>query len=94
MSLKDKHIPQRTCIACRQIKEKKSLIRLVLTKEGVIEVDPSTKKPGRGVYLCPGRSCWELGLKGNQLEHALRTKLTPDNRQALMDYGNKLLEKG
>lgn len=90
MSSKDKRIPQRTCIACRQSRGKEDLIRLVRTKDGVVEVDLSAKKAGRGTYLCPKRDCWELGLKGNRLEYALRTKLTHDNRQALISYADKL----
>jgi hypothetical protein len=90
MTTKNKHIPQRTCIACRQSKAKKDLIRVICTSDGVVEVDPSSKKPGRGAYLCPKRDCWEMGLKGNRLERALRTKLSSDKRQALIEYSKSL----
>jgi predicted RNA-binding protein YlxR (DUF448 family) len=90
LRLKTKHIPQRTCVACRQSREKKDLVRLVRSKDGLVEVDPSARRPGRGAYLCARSDCWELGLKGNRLEHALRTKFTPDDRQALMSYADKL----
>ena len=87
-----KHIPQRTCIACRQSKNKRDLIRLVCTSN-LIEVDLQGKKPGRGVYLCPRSSCWEKGLKGNRLEHSLRTRLSAENRQMLLAIGKGLIEK-
>lgn len=90
MATKNKHIPQRTCIACRQSKAKNYLIRVICTDEGVVQVDLSNKKPGRGAYLCPKRDCWETGLKGNRLEHALRTKLSSDKRQALIEYSKNL----
>jgi predicted RNA-binding protein YlxR (DUF448 family) len=93
MSAKSKHLPQRTCIACRQIKEKKALIRLVRAENGVAEVDISGKKPGRGAYLCPKKVCWESVLKKNRLEYALRTKLSDDNRQILIEYIHNLLEE-
>jgi predicted RNA-binding protein YlxR (DUF448 family) len=93
MRAKNKHLPQRTCIACRQIKEKKSLIRLVCAENGVAEVDISGKKPGRGAYLCPKKVCWELVLKKNRLEYALRTKLSDDNRQILIGYIHNFLEE-
>jgi predicted RNA-binding protein YlxR (DUF448 family) len=93
MRSKSKHLPQRTCIACRQIKEKKALIRLVYTENGVAEVDISGKKPGRGAYLCPNKVCWESVLKKNRLEYALRTKLSDDNRQLLTEYIHNLLEE-
>jgi predicted RNA-binding protein YlxR (DUF448 family) len=93
MRAKNKHLPQRTCIACRQIKEKKALIRLVRAENGVAEVDISGKKPGRGAYLCPKKVCWELVLKKNRLEYALRTELSDDNRQILIEYIHNLLEE-
>lgn len=93
MRAKSKHVPQRTCIACRQIQGKKALMRLVRTENGVIEVDISGRKPGRGAYLCPKKSCWELALRKNRLDHVLRTKLHDDNRQILFEYSHDLLEE-
>ena len=90
MDTRNKHVPQRTCLACRQAKEKKELIRLVRVDNGVVEVDTSARKLGRGAYLCPKKDCWELALKKNRLEYALRIKLSNDNRQILMKYGSNL----
>lgn len=88
---KPKHVPQRTCIACRQVAGKRGLVRLVRTENGV-EVDPSGKKAGRGAYLHPDPTCWGIGIKGNRIEQALRTKLTPATRQALQEYAQSLPE--
>ena len=93
MRAKNRHLPQRTCIACRQIQEKKALMRLVSTENGVIELDISGRKPGRGAYLCPKKSCWELALRKNRLDYALRIKLHDDNRKTLFDYSHDLLEE-
>jgi predicted RNA-binding protein YlxR (DUF448 family) len=90
MSMRNKRIPQRTCIVCRQKKDKKDLIRLVRTNSGTVEMDLSGKKPGRGAYLCARKNCWEEGFKRNHLEHALRTKIRAENRQALVSYGDSL----
>ncbi|MFC1902095.1 YlxR family protein, partial [Chloroflexota bacterium] len=60
--------------------------------EGNIFVDSTGKKTGRGAYLCPSRECWETALKGNRLEHALRSSLTQDNRERLMEQGKDLLK--
>jgi predicted RNA-binding protein YlxR (DUF448 family) len=84
--MRTEHLPQRTCIACRQKKEKNALIRLVRTSDGSVEVDLAARRPGRGAYLCRQKDCWELALEGNRLEHALRTKLSSDDRQALLTY--------
>lgn len=90
--LKQKHVPLRTCIACRQSAGKRELVRLV-NSAGVVEVDIKGRKPGRGVYLCAQRECWEAGLKNNRIEFSLRTKLSIENRQLLLEYGRGLPEK-
>ena len=89
---RQKHVPQRTCIACRKVGGKRGLVRLVRTSEATVEVDLSGKKAGRGAYLHPVRSCWESGLKGSRIEQALRTKLTPADRQTLQEYAQSLPE--
>ena len=89
---KSKHLPQRSCIACRDKKNKRNLIRLVYNTS-IVEVDSGGKKAGRGAYLCSKMACWDLGLKQNRVDHALRTKLSPENRQALLEYARSLPEK-
>ena len=69
------------------------MIRLVRAENGAAKVDISGKKPGRGAYLCPNEVCWELALKKNRLEYALRTKLSNDNRQILNENIHNLLEE-
>jgi len=86
--LRVKHIPQRTCVACRQIMEKKKLIRLVRTDEGVV-IDLSGKLAGRGAYLHDNRSCWEKALKGS-LANALKIELTEKDRDVLRSFLSKL----
>jgi predicted RNA-binding protein YlxR (DUF448 family) len=36
-----KHIPQRMCVACRERSAKRTLIRIVRTPEGRVELDPT-----------------------------------------------------
>ena len=83
---KSKHLPQRTCIACRKIQDKQTLIRIVNTPEGGIEIDTGSKMSGRGAYLCKNISCWEEGLKGRRLEHALKTDISQENKNRLLDW--------
>jgi len=85
-------VPERSCIACRGKTAKRKLIRLVGSADA-IKIDPKGKEAGRGAYLCPVRQCWDAGLKGNRLEHALRVKLTLENRQVLVEYGKSLPER-
>jgi len=86
-----RHIPQRTCVACRRVRPKQELIRLVRSSSGKVEVDTGGKEIGRGSYLCQAQECWEVGLRGGRLEHALRTTLTLDNREQLIRYGKEVI---
>lgn len=79
-----KHIPQRTCVGCRQVLSKRALVRLVRSPAGV-RLDPTGKAPGRGAYLHDQRSCWERGLRG-ALAQALRTELSQDDRRVLLAH--------
>jgi predicted RNA-binding protein YlxR (DUF448 family) len=83
-----KHIPQRTCIGCRQVLNKRGLTRIVRTPDGVF-VDKTGKLNGRGAYLHDNLSCWEKALKG-PLSSALRTELTEDDRQRLAVFAATL----
>ena len=89
-----KRAPQRTCVACRQVKAKQELIRLVRTSDNTVEVDPVGKKAGRGAYLCRAPQCWEIGFTGGRLEHTLRTKLTHENRDRLIELGKEFVSGG
>lgn len=79
-----KHVPQRTCVGCREVLPKRSLFRIVKGAEGVT-VDLTGKAHGRGAYLHDERSCWERGMKG-ALDHALKTKLTDQEKNELMAF--------
>lgn len=85
-----KHIPQRTCVGCREVLSKRQLLRIVRTAEGV-RVDPTSKLAGRGAYLHDKRSCWARGLKG-ALAHALKTEIGPEDRARLEEFMNALPE--
>jgi predicted RNA-binding protein YlxR (DUF448 family) len=85
-----KHIPQRTCVACRKTDAKRGLIRLVRLADGGVEVDLTGKKSGRGAYLCQSQTCWENALKTGRLESALHTSLKIDNKETLAIYAKGL----
>lgn len=74
--MKKKQIPQRMCIACREKKDKKSLIRIVRTPDFEIIVDTTGKKAGRGAYLCKKNSCLEKALKTKGLDKALECTIS------------------
>jgi uncharacterized protein len=86
----EKRTPQRTCVACRKVRAKQELIRIVRTPTNTVELDANGKKAGRGAYLCRVPECWELGIKGTNLERTLRTKLTQEEREKLIRLGNEI----
>jgi uncharacterized protein len=86
-----KHVPQRTCVGCRETLAKRGLIRVVRTEQGV-RVDPTGKLAGRGAYLHDRRSCWERGLKGS-LAHALKVELTDQDREGLRAFMASLADE-
>ena len=75
---KVKKIPQRQCVGCREMKDKKSLLRVVKSPEGAVSLDFVGKKPGRGAYLCRDAACLARALKQKQLERQLEVQLTPE----------------
>lgn len=88
-----KHVPQRMCLACRRLKAKQEMIRLVRISDESVEVDIGGKKAGRGAYLCSAQECWEIGLKGGRLEHSLRTTLTQGNRERLVSFAKDFFKR-
>lgn len=87
-----KHVPLRTCIACRQVRPKREMVRIVKPPEGGLVVDERGKAAGRGAYLCRCRRCWTLAMRGGRLEHALRASVTEHEREALRSYSERLPE--
>ena len=73
-----KKIPMRQCVGCREMKEKKSLIRLVKPPEGPVSLDFKGKLPGRGAYVCPDPACLKRARKSRALERAFSSQLPPE----------------
>jgi uncharacterized protein len=88
-----KHMPQRTCVACRQVRNKRDLIRVVRTPTGALEVDETGKKAGRGAYLCRNVTCWKRALSRGSLDRELKITLSADQRRELEVIGEALPEE-
>jgi uncharacterized protein len=86
--IRRKHIPQRTCVGCREINSKRELIRIVRVNDG-ISIDPTGKQSGRGAYLHNKKTCWEKALRG-PLGQALRKTLSQADIEYLNAYASKL----
>ncbi|MCI9155882.1 MAG: YlxR family protein [Lawsonibacter sp.] len=73
-----KKIPMRQCVGCREMKEKKLLIRVVKSPEGAVSLDFKGKLPGRGAYVCPNGECLKRARKSRALERAFSAPLPPE----------------
>ena len=64
--------PLRTCLGCRAVRPKGSLVRLVRTATGGVAVDFKRRERGRGAYVCPDLVCLAQGLERRRLAHAFK----------------------
>ncbi len=71
-------------MSCGSTTAKRELVRIVRTPEGRVLADPTGKMSGRGAYLCHEPKCWEQGIKKGRLERSLKTKLSPQDAEALL----------
>lgn len=92
--MKPRKIPMRMCVGCREMKEKRELIRIVRTPQGETLIDPTGKKSGRGAYVCRSTECLKRAIRQKQLERQLQVTLTDEVNEALMAEMNRLAAEG
>ena len=85
-----KHVPQRTCIACRSTEAKRGMVRVVRTPEGRVEIDATGKKNGRGAYVHDARACWDEALKKGRLDRALKVDTSAEDIAAMQAHADGL----
>lgn len=74
----NKKQPTRSCMGCNTKTDKKSLIRIVKSNDGVIEVDLTGKKNGRGAYICNNEECLNKLIKSKRLERLFNQQISED----------------
>ena len=79
----NRKIPMRMCAACREMKPKMELVRVVKTPEGEIKLDLTGKLNGRGAYICKNTECLKKAQKSNALGRALDTNVSAEIYDAL-----------
>ena len=73
-----KKIPERKCVGCQNSFPKKDLIRVVRSPEGVISIDFTGKKSGRGAYICKNDACFKKAKKTGILKRSLECEITDE----------------
>jgi predicted RNA-binding protein YlxR (DUF448 family) len=81
-----RHVPQRSCVACRQVRPKTELLRVVRTPLGAVRVDGSGKLAGRGAYLCPTEACAAQAVKQKRLGRALGVAVGPEVTEEITSW--------
>lgn len=84
MNMKTKKTPQRRCVGCNIMKDKKELIRVVRSAAGEVTIDKIGKKPGRGAYVCPDAECVSKAVKEKRLEKALEVAIDKEIYEKLL----------
>lgn len=83
--MKVKKVPQRKCVGCNEMKDKKALLRIVRSPEGEISLDFTGKKNGRGAYVCPNKDCITKAVKERRLERALEKPVSEEVYQQILE---------
>jgi predicted RNA-binding protein YlxR (DUF448 family) len=78
------------CVSCRDRSAKRTLVRIVRTPEGVVEIDPTGRRNGRGAYLCDDPACWERALRSDTLARALNTTIDAETLDMLRRHAATL----
>lgn len=94
MATRPRKVPLRTCIACRKLRPKRELLRVVRTPTGRVCVDATGKMAGRGANVCPTRACLAQALKGGVLARSLQVGLDRTEMERLRDEAAELLDPG
>jgi predicted RNA-binding protein YlxR (DUF448 family) len=88
--MRQRHVPERTCVICATKMPKGNLVRVVLTPQGECTVDSTGKLAGRGAYLCHQDTCWAKAVKGGRLAQALHGEVSNSDKERLAEFGAEL----
>jgi len=87
-----KKIPQRMCVSCRVRRNKADLTRVVLMPDGLVSIDSTGKKPGRGAYVCKNKDCLTQAIKAHRFDRGLKTEISSEVIEALLLEANLYID--
>ncbi|BDV43172.1 50S ribosomal protein L7/L12 [Geotalea uraniireducens] len=85
--------PQRTCLGCRQERNKTELLRFVLAPDSSVVPDILGKLPGRGAYTCFSDRCVRAAITRKQFNRAFRGEVRVDGADVVIDQVLARLEE-
>ena len=78
-----KKVPMRKCIGCKEMKDKRQLLRVVKSCDGVFQLDPTLKQQGRGAYVCNNPKCFESARKNKGFERSFKSRVPQEIYETL-----------
>ncbi|NQW23076.1 MAG: YlxR family protein [SAR202 cluster bacterium] len=83
---KNRHVPERSCVACGAKMPKMQLVRVASSSEGTFTIDTTGRASGRGAYLCKSSECWEQAIVKGAIERSLRRELSAQDIGQIRTY--------
>ncbi len=80
----EKKVPMRTCIACKTVKPKKELIRIVKSEDGIM-LDRTGRKNGRGAYMCDNPECVNKLVKQKSLNRTFEMPVSEETYAKILE---------
>lgn len=90
--MRPRHVPIRTCVACRTSGDKRGLLRVVRNPESGVAFDASGKANGRGAYVCATETCIQSARKQNKLGRSLKTEVPSTLYEELLTHAKAPVE--
>ncbi|GAB2322757.1 YlxR family protein [Alkalibacterium sp. m-11] len=84
--MQNRKVPMRKCIASGEMKPKKEMVRLVRSKDGIVSIDPSGKKNGRGAYISLDTALVQKAKDKNLISQALNATIEQSFYDELIEY--------
>lgn len=69
--------------------EKSELLRIVLSKDGDVQLDINGNLPGRGCYVCKSEECILLAEKQHRAARAFKKNVSREIYNSLKEYINE-----
>jgi uncharacterized protein len=79
-----RRLPNRSCVACRTVRTKRELLRIVRSPVGDVSIDLGGRAAGRGAYVCRAAECIDNAIKKGALNRALNTSVPANLRESLV----------
>lgn len=91
--MKNKKVPMRQCVGCRELRNKKDLMRILKTPDNNVIFDDTGRMNGRGAYICPSVECLKKARRTKAIERSLDISI-PDEVYDVIERQMSELDKG